>query len=151
MIFRSYTGEFLKPHFPGFHYPPIREVNVDGKRFELSLWDTTAQDEFDRLRPLFYPSTDAFLLCFAIDQPTSLENVRSKWLPEMLHHRTSQTVPYLLVGLRSDLREDSPTVDSPYSTNLEAVTEGIGEDTARLIGAEAYIECSALTGEGVEK
>jgi len=39
---------------------------------------TTGQEDYDRLRPLSYPQTDVFLVCFALDNPSSLENVRAK-------------------------------------------------------------------------
>lgn len=50
----------------------------DGKDMELGLWDTAGQEEYDRLRPLSYPQTDLILICFAIDSPTSLDNVLDK-------------------------------------------------------------------------
>lgn len=36
------------------------------------------QEDYDRLRPLSYPGTDCFLVCFNIVNPTSYENVRTK-------------------------------------------------------------------------
>ena len=36
--------------------------------------------------------------------PTSLENVRSKWHPEINHH--APDVPIILVGTKLDLRND---------------------------------------------
>ncbi len=57
----------------------VANIEVDGKTVELALWDTSGQDEFsDRLRPLAYPDSHVFLICFAIDAPDSLENVQEK-------------------------------------------------------------------------
>ena len=52
---------------------------------ELALWDTAGQEDYDRLRPLSYPDTDVILLCFAINNKDSLENVCEKWKPEVSH------------------------------------------------------------------
>ncbi|KAJ8321714.1 LOW QUALITY PROTEIN: hypothetical protein KUTeg_000185 [Tegillarca granosa] len=52
---------------------------------ELALWDTAGQDDYDRLRPLSYPNTDVILMCFSVDSPDSLENVQTKWTPEVRH------------------------------------------------------------------
>lgn len=36
------------------------------------------QEDYDRLRPLSYPQTDVFLVCFSLVSPPSFENVRTK-------------------------------------------------------------------------
>ena len=51
---------------------------VDGKPISLGLWDTAGQEDYDRLRPLSYPQTDVFLICFSLVSPPSYENVRTK-------------------------------------------------------------------------
>ena len=45
---------------------------------ELALWDTAGQSDYDRLRPLSYPDTDVFVMCFSIDNPDSLGNEQKK-------------------------------------------------------------------------
>lgn len=51
---------------------------VDGKVINLGLWDTAGQEDYDRLRPLSYPQTDVFLICFSVVSPPSFENVKGK-------------------------------------------------------------------------
>ena len=53
-------------------------VMIDGKTISLGLWDTAGQEDYDRLRPLSYPQTDVFLVCFSLVSPPSYENVRTK-------------------------------------------------------------------------
>ena len=39
---------------------------------------STGQEDYDRLRPLSYPQTDVFLVCFSVVSPSSFENVKEK-------------------------------------------------------------------------
>ena len=36
------------------------------------------QEDYDRLRPLSYPNTEVFLICFALNNPPSLSSVEEK-------------------------------------------------------------------------
>jgi Ras-related C3 botulinum toxin substrate 1 len=53
-------------------------IMLDGKIISLAIEDTAGQDEYARLRPLLYPGTDVFLVCFDIASPPSFENVGTK-------------------------------------------------------------------------
>lgn len=59
-------------------------------------------------------------------------------------------VPIILVGLKKDLREDPVAIEEMRKKSLRFVTEHDGETTARDIGAKKYLECSSLSGEGVD-
>lgn len=39
-------------------------VHVDDEPVTFEMCDTPGQDDFDTLRPLVYPNTDVFLICF---------------------------------------------------------------------------------------
>jgi Ras homolog gene family, member A len=45
---------------------------------EVALWDTAGQEDYDRIRPLSYPDAHALIICFAISNPDSLQNIGEK-------------------------------------------------------------------------
>jgi Ras-related C3 botulinum toxin substrate 1 len=121
---------------------------VDGRPVNLGLWDTAGQEDYDRLRPLSYPQTDVFLICFSIISPHSFDNVKSKWWPEIQHH--APDVPIILVGTKSDLRNDASMAQQLASKGLRMVSQEEAQHRMKEIGAVAYMECSALTQEGLK-
>ena len=97
---------YTQNKFPTEYVPTIFDnydvtVMIAAEPIQLSLFDTAGQEEYDRLRPLSYPLTNVLLLCFSVVSPSSLENVREKWLPEITHY--CPDTPYLLVGTRVEL------------------------------------------------
>lgn len=109
----------------------------------------TGSDEYNSLRPLSYPGTDVFLLCFSLFSPSSLEAIRSKWFPEVKEH--ADGTPIILVGTKLDLREKESAVATLKESGQEPVTPAQGSACAKSIGAVKYLECSALTQEGLSE
>ncbi|EDU42467.1 cell division control protein 42 precursor [Pyrenophora tritici-repentis Pt-1C-BFP] len=118
-------------------------VMIGDEPYTLGLFDTAGQEDYDRLRPLSYPQTDVFLVCFSVTSPASFENVREKWFPEVHHHCPG--VPCLIVGTQVDLREDTAVKDKLSKQRMAPVKKEDGERMARELGAVKYVECSALT------
>ncbi|KAJ1550875.1 hypothetical protein HK405_015691, partial [Cladochytrium tenue] len=52
-------------------------VSIGGGTVWLALWEKW-DDLYYRLRPLLYPGTDAFILCFSVADPWALEGVEER-------------------------------------------------------------------------
>ncbi|KAI0223524.1 Ras-related C3 botulinum toxin substrate 1 [Lamellibrachia satsuma] len=149
LLIRYSTNGFPEEFVPTIFDNYSANVMVDGKPINLGLWDTAGQEDYDRLRPLSYPQTDVFLICFSVISPTSFGNVRAKWFPEVLHH--CPDTPIILVGTKLDLREDKETVEILKEKLLSPITYPQGLAMAKEIGAVKYLECSALAQKGLKK
>jgi cell division control protein 42 len=118
-------------------------LRIGDEPYTLGLFDTAGQEDYDRLRPLSYPQTDVFLVCFSVTSPASFENVREKWFPEVHHHCPG--VPCLIVGTQTDLRDDQSVKEKLFKQKMKPVEKSDGERMAKDLGAVKYVECSALT------
>lgn len=147
------------------------KYRIGDEPYTLGLFDTAGQEDYDRLRPLSYPQTDVFLICFSVMSPASFENVKEKWLPEVHHHCPG--VPCIIVGTQIDLREDPTLMDKLARQKQKPVEYMQGDKLARELGAvkygsffsfassfikrelsnagyRRYVECSALTQKGLK-
>ncbi len=145
---------FTTNAFPGEYIPTVFDnysanLMVDDKPINLGLWDTAGQDDYDRLRPISYPQTDVFLICFSLVSPASFENVRAKWYPEVSHH--CPNTPIILVGTKLDLREDKETMEKLTEKRLAPIGYPQGRQMQKEIRVVKYLECSALIQKGLEQ
>lgn len=141
----SFPGEYVPTVFDNYSAPMV----CDGVPVSLGLWDTAGQEDYDRLRPLSYPQTDVFLICFSVVSPSSFENVTSKWCPEIKHHCPDS--PILLIGTKIDLREDKEALQALADNGQAPLRREQGQKLANKIRAIKYLECSALTQRGLKQ
>ncbi|TFY72316.1 hypothetical protein EVG20_g696 [Dentipellis fragilis] len=157
-------GFFTQVYEPTVFENYVHDLYVDDQLVELSLWDTAGQEEFDRLRSLSYAETHVVMICFSVDNPTSLENVESKvhplphstcaylltvwqWLDEILEYCPG--VKLVLVALKCDLRDDRTVKDRLARYGMQTVQYEEGLTVARRIRASRYLECSSKHNRGV--
>ncbi len=54
------------------------------------------------------------------------------------------------MGLKKDLRDDPIAIEEMRLRSQQFVSSREGSEVAHQIGARKYLECSSLTGEGVD-
>ncbi|RVD85598.1 uncharacterized protein DFL_003915 [Arthrobotrys flagrans] len=139
--------------FPSEYVPTVFDnyavtVMIGDEPYTLGLFDTAGQEDYDRLRPLSYPQTDVFLVCFSVTSPASFENVKEKWIPEVRHHCPG--IPCLIVGTQVDLRDDPGVIDKLNRQKMKPIQTTDGERLAKDLQAVKYVECSALTQKNLK-
>ncbi|KAE8141658.1 P-loop containing nucleoside triphosphate hydrolase protein [Aspergillus pseudotamarii] len=150
---------------------------IPGSQTQFALWDTSNRGEYSKLREISYQLCDVLFICFSIDSPQSLRNVQTQWAPKAQHFCGDK--PIILIGCKKDLRrEQNPKASNSFlqlMTKLvgrekdlrsdekpktsealsqvatEQVTRKQATKACRQIGASQYLECSAMTLEGVQQ
>jgi len=138
---------------------------------EVSMFDTAGQSDYVRLRPLSYPDTDLFLVCFAFDMPDSLENVSLCWVPEVestinaitqtggsssyayASNKHKEHVNIILVGLKSDVKSNAERMKQQYNVRRplqKVITTQDAIEVAKKMGCIGYMEASAKDASPLE-
>lgn len=144
------TNQFPEEYVPTVFDNYTANVLVDGEKITINLWDTAGQEEYDRLRPLSYTHSDVFLICFSVVEPVSFQNIAQRWIPEIRHH-TPKDTKILLVGTKSDLRDDPHILDSLEEQDLAPVSLQEAQNLAQDNNFVCYIECSAASQKNVSE
>ena len=129
--------------FPEDYEPTIFESHHEirefqGKTYCLHLWDTAGQEEYDRLRPMSYSKCDVVLVCFALNDKETLNNVKDKWYTEIKEF--CPNAAKILVGTKADLWDP---------TKPGAITQNDINKVATEIKAYKSITCSAKNNQNI--
>ena len=66
---------------------------------QLSLWDTTGQEDYERLRPLSYIKAHIVLISFSVGSVQGHKEVRCKWAEEVKGLVELSVLPAVIVKM----------------------------------------------------
>ena len=138
-IFPYSDYDFIPTVFDSYSLNTI----VKGKEYNLFFQLIAKSENYKKTRHYSYCNQDLFIICFSLVSPESLENVEKIYYPEIKEY--CRESPYILVGLKSDLRDHFYEHSNEYQTNnIEAIPTYKGEEMKTKIEAMDYVECSSL-------
>lgn len=131
--------------FPDRYVPTIyenykEEVEFEGKRYSIWIWDTAGTDEYARIRPLSYSGANIVGITFPMSSRSSFIDIREKWIGEVLHYCKDAAI--VLIGLCLDEVEEG---------NPNHVTVKEAKAFAHDNEFDGFLACSAKTGEGMDE
>ena len=135
------SQRFVMNIFSEFYDPTIEDtysvkIKLHNKECSLSILDTAGQDDFAAMRPTYIRQSQGFILVYAVDDPTSFEQVISLY-NEIIRTKSTSDVPITIVGNKCDLEK-------------RCVTKVEGEALAQDMKA-GFFETSALTNYNVSQ
>lgn len=159
-LFDIFTGnDFPKASPPvlDYHYVDIYSKGKD-QPIKLSLLCSLDHTFDDNVKKEFYCSCHVVIICFSLVDNNSAYDIESKWVQEVRKY-CGQNIPIILVGCKKDLRDkELESKKSQLTVELEntsnkllqmLVSKQEGESIAKAIKASCYMECSAMTRDGV--
>ncbi|KAJ3439794.1 ras-related protein rab-5c [Anaeramoeba flamelloides] len=115
----------------------LRVIQIENKSVCLRLWDTSGQERFNSLTPLYYRNSNAAILVYDLEDITSFQKIKF-WINEIKNN--TKTPPIIaIVGNKLDGYEE----ERDEKTYLKA------KKYAKSIGAMNF-KTSAKTGEGID-
>lgn len=149
----SLLATFINGEFPVGNVPTISEsttkcLTIGKDTVRLSLSDKTGEPNYKEARMVYYLETAVVLICFSVDDPDSLRNAEEEWKPEVAHF--CPTIPYILVGTKSELRNDLAVLCRLAAADKSSVSYNDGLHASHRIGAYKYVECSAKNLAGIQ-
>ncbi|KAL5877255.1 hypothetical protein ACKVWC_006416 [Pyricularia oryzae] len=148
----SLIKQFITAHFDKEYNPTNKDLHSvllpcgGGTSCRLELHDCGGGQEESDISYLAQSWWDAIVICYSIGDSASLSSCTTRWIDEA--RKNAEGVPVFLAGLKSDRRR--PHLELAFIPECKIVSRYDGEEAARAIGAERYLECSAKNREGVE-
>ncbi|CAL6006420.1 Rac/Rho-like_protein [Hexamita inflata] len=108
------------------------EYTIDSRKVICIFWNTACAEDYDRIRPLSYPNTNVFVLCYALNNPESLQNIYSKSSRDQGPHSSGHPIYH-------PRHEERP---GALSRNIERSSYNLDEDEGeRQLG---LLHCNQL-------
>lgn len=112
----------------------IKEIEIDGKKIKLQLWDTAGQEQFHTITKSYFRGAHGILLVYDSTNQQSFEQTKM-WMDSI--HETTDNVDIVLIANKIDLPDRTVSTEE-------------GEALAKEFQCP-YFETSAKTGEGINE
>lgn len=102
------------------------------------IWDVAGQERYESVRSMYFQGCAGAILVYDVTRVPTFKEIEEKWINDFKTHANPKA-RFILIGNKIDLEE------------IRNVTTEQGKEMADNIGANAFIETSAKTGENVHE
>lgn len=144
LVYTASGDPITDDYEPGVVENHCLDINYKGQNFKVHLWDTSGQEEYDKLRPMSYAKCDVAVMIYRPENKKSLTGL-DLYVKEVKEYADNST--RVLVGVDLDKKEDDEEDDG----NKEPVTDADVEEWAKQNGIYATTKQTVKDGEKYEK
>jgi small GTP-binding protein len=113
-------------------------IKKNNKEYQLDIWDTAGQEQFQSLGKHFYKDSYIVCLVYDITSQESLDSLKEIWYPNLRKFGEKYTV-LAVVANKSDLYETDDLANEKQAKEFANEIKGI------------WMSTSAKTGDGIDK
>ncbi|KAI9017807.1 P-loop containing nucleoside triphosphate hydrolase protein [Gaertneriomyces semiglobifer] len=102
-----------------------KHLDAGGREVAMQIWDTAGQERFISLGVAYYRGADACVLVYDVTNPKSLESL-PKWMSLFIEQSgipDPKTFCFVMVGNKTDLREERTNLGHPHATSTHSTPE----------------------------
>ncbi|XP_041364935.1 ras-related protein Rap-2a-like [Gigantopelta aegis] len=107
------------------------EYDINGRHLTLDILDTSGAHAFPAMRKLAIATSDAFVLVYSVSNDSSFDAVK-ELRDQVIAERNDEDVPIVIVGNKTDVKEQNRSICKETAETLVNVEWGNG-----------YVEASA--------
>uniref|UniRef100_A0A8C4QDP7 small monomeric GTPase n=1 Tax=Eptatretus burgeri TaxID=7764 RepID=A0A8C4QDP7_EPTBU len=96
--------EFVEDYEPTKADSYRKSVVLDGEKVQIDILDTAGQEDYAAIRDNYFRSGEGFLCVFSLTEHESF-NATTEFREQILRVKEDESVPFLLVGNKSDLED----------------------------------------------
>lgn len=115
----------------------VKPIEVNGKKYKLTIWDTAGQERFRTLTSSYYRGAQGVILVYDVSNRETFEQLNN-WFNELNTYCSTRQVVKMVVGNKVD------------KESLRVVSQKEGQELAQRMNT-LFIECSAKTRIGVKE
>ena len=124
----------------------MKDIDVDNKRFKLSIHDIAGQERFQDFRSVFFNGANMAFCVFDVTRRQSLDSLADIWLEQLLPTITDQNFTIFLIGNKIDLEEIREIKSSECELTYRRLKRKFN-----MLNWAGFIETSALNNLNVNE
>jgi len=124
----------------------LKEHQISDRLLKFQIWETAGQQRFGAVRSVYYLGCLGALLLFDVTRRESFQNLQH-WLKEIWNNNGKGVIPIVVIGNKSDLRDQFP--ESISIDTAQKYCAKISEQTKPHGFEVQYFEASAKTNLNV--
>jgi len=97
----SYSPEESSSHsYTTYNIVEILDIEKENNPLNVHILDISADDDAKKDRIPTYLDASCFVICFSTEDRKTFDNIKTRWVPEILKHASKNSAPWILLGIK---------------------------------------------------